>query len=93
MTPRERAEKIVKSWYDIAARHKGSIMSWCCGDGHPSLVAEIAAAIEAERERAAKVADNWTKQFGAISIQHVPAQKYATDAVADIAAAIRAGEP
>lgn len=53
------------------------------------LAAHIDVAIAAERERCAKVCDDWIKTFGKGSIQHVPATEYATDAVADIADLIR----
>ena len=41
-------------------------------------------------EEAAKVADEWVRQCGNREIKHVAAQKYATDAVMDIADNIRA---
>jgi hypothetical protein len=41
-------------------------------------------------EEAALIADTWLTVFGALEIKHVPARQYACDAVADIAAAIRA---
>jgi hypothetical protein len=47
---------------------------------------------ESVREECAKIADNWLVIFGETNPQHVSAQTWANDAVADIAAAIRSGK-
>jgi hypothetical protein len=49
----------------------------------------VKAAVAAERERCAKIAEEWLETFGAYTPEHVSAQKWASDAVRDIAAAIR----
>lgn len=51
---------------------------------------EIAQAIWAERQRCAKIADDWIKIFGASEIGSVSAREYAVDAVKDISQAILA---
>jgi hypothetical protein len=51
--------------------------------------ADIKNAVTAERERCAKIADGWIATFGEKNPTHVTAQKWAVDAVKDIAEAIR----
>lgn len=48
---------------------------------------------EAERERCAKIAEDWLTTFGDQKPQHVTAQTWACDAVRDIAQLIRSGQP
>jgi hypothetical protein len=50
---------------------------------------EIAQAVATERQRCAKIAEDWIELFGARVPEHVTAQKWATDAVKDIVDAIR----
>ena len=79
MTPRERAEKIVDEF--ITANH-GDYLGFTIHG--PQLTQAITAAIEAERERCAKVAEHlngWGNDCGK------------GGHAAHIAAAIRAGEP
>jgi hypothetical protein len=46
-------------------------------------------AIAAERERCAKIADGWLSTFGHVKPEFVTADRWAGDAVRDIAEAIR----
>jgi len=50
---------------------------------------EIEKAVAAERERCAKIAENWLEVFGATNPQVIDAQTWANDAVRDIADLIR----
>jgi len=54
-----------------------------------ALASAFAAVAEAEKERCAKVADGWLNEYAGFSPQYVSANKWANDAVRDIAAAIR----
>jgi len=49
----------------------------------------IKAAVAAERERCAKIVENWLAMFGAKDPQYVSAQVWANDAMRDILDAIR----
>ena len=53
----------------------------------------IEAAVTAERERCAMICRAWFDAFGAQEIEFVSAKTWATDSVADIEDAIRAGLP
>lgn len=46
-------------------------------------------ALRAERERCAKAAENWLEVYGAANPIHISARQWASDAVRDIADAIR----
>ena len=50
-------------------------------------------AVAAERERCAKIAENWLEIYGATQPQHIDAQTWAGDAVRDIAELIRHPKP
>lgn len=50
---------------------------------------EIEKAVKAERDRCAKVAENWLEVYGATNPQHIDPQTWACDAVRDIAGLIR----
>jgi hypothetical protein len=54
-----------------------------------TILAAERAAREEERERCAKITEGWLEQFAERTPQYVSAQKWACDAVRDIAAAIR----
>lgn len=51
--------------------------------------AKIAAAVKAERERCAKIAEGWLETFGAYKPEHIGAHKWAADAVRNIIDNIR----
>lgn len=51
------------------------------------------AATAAERARCASIAEGWLAKFGSFEPKHVSPQKWANDAVKDIADAIRRGCP
>lgn len=60
-------------------------------DAHLLITAQaVAEAISIERERCAKIADEWLTVWAERTPQYVSAQTWACDAVKDIAAAIRA---
>lgn len=54
-----------------------------------SLRKQLVSAVADERERCARICDDWVAKFGKGSIEYVPATEYATDAVCDIADLIR----
>lgn len=51
--------------------------------------AELNAAVEAERNRCAKIAENWLEVYGGTNPAHIDARTWACDAIQDIADAIR----
>jgi hypothetical protein len=53
------------------------------------LTAHIDIVLAAERERCAKIAEDWLSTFGQYKPEHIGAQTWANDAVRDIAEAIR----
>ena len=58
-------------------------------DETKAIDAAIRKAREDERERCAKIADDWLAVFGDRKPEHVSAQTWANDAVRDIAEEIR----
>lgn len=58
-------------------------------DNRSAMSEEIETAVKAERDRCAKIAENWLVHFGAVQPEVIDAQTWACDAVRDIAEAIR----
>lgn len=56
-----------------------------------ALLAAIADAIEAERKRCLAITQGWLDGFATTDIKYVSPRRYASDAVRDIAQAIRDG--